>query len=621
MKRIITILFALILTLSGFAQSDHVALPLARQAVIEYDSTYRSAGAVLPSSQLEQRLHQSYIFMAEKYGIADSIKVAFMAGASKKRTSTIYKFYTNIYSLYGNNHGAQTTEASQPYVSGNIAPNEFEGMLNPNGGTRHVTHPTISFGATDAWSVTTVLNFNGDPVQNAFYGNKSAVDVIFRSNANANYFGFRYNATEYVFATTSTQYIGKNIVTVIVYDGVNKFSFYINGQFKEDIIVENYAAKFDFLLSHPSYTSDGLKGTISAHIIRSQALTPAQVAAEANLLRSIYPEIPSVQIDTQTWSSSNYDAIGTAQGNVIANVTEAANVEKVVNGGFDTDTDWIKNTGWVIGSGVATATNVNGLSIYQGTTVSPSKWYKVTYTITAITGGAFMGRVGGVNGTPKSSTGTYTEYIMPTTTSAAGINTFGATSGSIDNVSVEEVGWAGSQALYDGLISQGSSVYDATKAAAMWCYYNNDSQIGAVYGKLYNWFAVSLIQQDIDLYNTANPTSHWGWHVPTSTEFTTLQTYLGGSAVAGGKMKKEGLDYWTTPNTGATNESGFSGIGSSYRYANGAFLPVTQYSSYYIYADPPNGKFLIYLNQSLSAWGDITSISKSSGLSIRLIKD
>ena len=68
--------------------------------------------------------------------------------------------------------------------------------------------------------------------------------------------------------------------------------------------------------------------------------------------------------------------------------------------------------------------------------------------------------------------------------------------GSIDNVSLKEIGWAGSTELYDGIYSQTTGTttekeYAALKAAAMWCHYNNDISLGAVYGKLYNWFAAN----------------------------------------------------------------------------------------------------------------------------------
>lgn len=112
-----------------------------------------------------------------------------------------------------------------------------------------------------------------------------------------------------------------------------------------------------------------------------------------------------------------------------------------------------------------------------------------------------------------------------------------------------------------------------------WSHYNNDSQYENPYGKLYNWYTV------VDPRNVC-PT---GWHVPTDAEYTLLIDYLGGGPVAGGKMKSTGTQYWLSPNTAATNESGFSGLPGGYRYVNGPFNYIhyhgywwssTEYSTY-----------------------------------------
>jgi uncharacterized protein (TIGR02145 family) len=108
-------------------------------------------------------------------------------------------------------------------------------------------------------------------------------------------------------------------------------------------------------------------------------------------------------------------------------------------------------------------------------------------------------------------------------------------------------------------------VTDATVWAGLttgaWCYYNNDPLNGAIYGKLYNWYAV----------NDPRGLAPQGWHIPTYNEWTTLSTLLGGDAAAGGKMKTTGTTIWTTPNTSATNESGFAGLPGGFRYYNATF--------------------------------------------------
>jgi uncharacterized protein (TIGR02145 family) len=105
----------------------------------------------------------------------------------------------------------------------------------------------------------------------------------------------------------------------------------------------------------------------------------------------------------------------------------------------------------------------------------------------------------------------------------------------------------------------------STLTTGAYCYYNNDSTTyAAIYGKLYNWYAVVGIH-DNDA-NTPNKTlAPEGWHVPTDVEWTTLTTYLGGIGVAGGKMKEAGLAHWDSPNTDATNESGFAGLPGGFR--------------------------------------------------------
>jgi uncharacterized protein (TIGR02145 family) len=98
-----------------------------------------------------------------------------------------------------------------------------------------------------------------------------------------------------------------------------------------------------------------------------------------------------------------------------------------------------------------------------------------------------------------------------------------------------------------------------------YCWYSNDeATYGETYGALYNWFAV----------NTGKLCPE-GWHVPSDAEWTTLSDYLGGAGVAGGKLKETGFTHWFHPNTGATNETGFTGLPAGGRYGNGVFNALT----------------------------------------------
>lgn len=91
------------------------------------------------------------------------------------------------------------------------------------------------------------------------------------------------------------------------------------------------------------------------------------------------------------------------------------------------------------------------------------------------------------------------------------------------------------------------------------CWYNNDELSNkSTYGALYNWYTVGT--------GKLCPS---GWHVPNNSEWAVLASYLGGSKVAGGKMKIPGTEYWKSPNDGATNSSEFSAFPSGFRWDNG----------------------------------------------------
>ncbi len=77
-----------------------------------------------------------------------------------------------------------------------------------------------------------------------------------------------------------------------------------------------------------------------------------------------------------------------------------------------------------------------------------------------------------------------------------------------------------------------------------------------------------------------------GWHIPTDAEFALLATSLGTASVAGGLMKEAGTTHWTTPNTDATNSSGFTGLPSGTRSSAGTFM--FHYSFGYFWSSSKN---------------------------------
>lgn len=158
-------------------------------------------------------------------------------------------------------------------------------------------------------------------------------------------------------------------------------------------------------------------------------------------------------------------------------------------------------------------------------------------------------------------------------------------------------------------------VTDATAWAALttgaWCYYNNDSTQGTKYGKLYNWYAV----------NDPRGLAPQGWHIPSDAEWTALETPLGGSSVAGGKMKEAGTPHWTTPNTGGNNNSGWEGLPGGYRLTNGTFLNVGNFGYWWSSSETSTtyawARYLYYeLGALLSS-----NYNKLDGYSVRCVRD
>jgi len=101
---------------------------------------------------------------------------------------------------------------------------------------------------------------------------------------------------------------------------------------------------------------------------------------------------------------------------------------------------------------------------------------------------------------------------------------------------------------------------DGSEITEVWSYDDDETNVD-IYGRLYTWNA-AMKYSNIESTQGVCPD---GWHIPSDGEWTTLGNYLGGDAVAGGKMKTTGTDLWQAPNTGGTNESGFSAVPSGER--------------------------------------------------------
>lgn len=167
--------------------------------------------------------------------------------------------------------------------------------------------------------------------------------------------------------------------------------------------------------------------------------------------------------------------------------------------------------------------------------------------------------------------------------------------------------------------SNGDVIPQVTSSAAWgslttgaWCYYKNDPANGAIYGKLYNWYAV----------NDPRGLAPKGWHIPTHAEWITLGNYLGGQYIAGGKMKTTGITLWKDYNTAATNESGFSGLPGGSRARLVGFGSMGFFGEWWTATQLNlNDAFMRHLDYDSGSLTEFNHDDKEAGLSDRCVKN
>ncbi len=150
-----------------------------------------------------------------------------------------------------------------------------------------------------------------------------------------------------------------------------------------------------------------------------------------------------------------------------------------------------------------------------------------------------------------------------------------------------------------------------------WSNYNNDPNLDALHGKLYNWYAVK------DSRNICPK----GWHIPNDNEWGALIIALGGSNIAGLKMKSTLDNIWATQYDGVsynvqrTNESGFSALASGMRSIDASFLLKTYSGSFWSTTEYNGGsayfRELFWNGNGVGRYND----NKYRGFSCRCIKD
>jgi len=169
--------------------------------------------------------------------------------------------------------------------------------------------------------------------------------------------------------------------------------------------------------------------------------------------------------------------------------------------------------------------------------------------------------------------------------------------------------------IYENQISALGIPYNSNMTASEIC--STCDSISAsfpgVYGRLYTWYAV------VDIRNLCPA----GWHIPSDTEWATLISYLGGDASAGGKLKESGSLHWNSPNTGATNESGFNALPAGWRdvFSSNSFIEFGNYG-YWWSSTEVNPTNAIYRSIHFDSGAILkNNFDKRSGFSVRCLKD
>jgi len=163
----------------------------------------------------------------------------------------------------------------------------------------------------------------------------------------------------------------------------------------------------------------------------------------------------------------------------------------------------------------------------------------------------------------------------------------------------------------DSIPSVTENVGWSNQTDGAYCIYENTSSNTAVYGVLYNWYAID------DSRNICPA----GWHVPTDGEWTALSTILGGDSIAGGKMKETGTTHWVSPNEGATNESGFTAVPSGFRNYAGAFGSLTYYNFWWSATEASISNAYYRGTACNHVMLNNADADKRQGFSVRCLKD
>lgn len=167
-----------------------------------------------------------------------------------------------------------------------------------------------------------------------------------------------------------------------------------------------------------------------------------------------------------------------------------------------------------------------------------------------------------------------------------------------------------------GIMTNGDFNQTNNNTIEKYCYENNPSNC-TTYGGLYQWDEMMQYTYSGGVRGICPD----GWHLPSNNEWTVLSNFLGGSDIAGGKMKEKGTVLWNPPNTGASNWSGFTALPGGYRYVDSTFKDIRSSGNFWASTEcgAIEAKY-VSLNY-LFEKAFFLNLPKSVGFSVRCIKD
>jgi uncharacterized protein (TIGR02145 family) len=364
----------------------------------------------------------------------------------------------------------------------------------------------------------------------------------------------------------------------------------------------------------------------------------------------IYPSkvYDELTMDTYLWSSTD-------GGASVQHITLRYTDENIQTYSND------KSFGFSVRCLKDTCTSYSTVSVSINASANPvTAGTQVTFTATALNGGANPGYQWNVNGgNVGSGSGIYTyspsnnDVVFCVVTSP-----LPCTSGNpaTSNAITMQVAAAGASCPGVAQISYGGQTYNTVQIGEQ-CWLRENLNIGTridnfldqtnngipekycyddlesnceVYGGLYQWAEL------VEYLNGATNLTSWdpvpagnvqglcpnGWHIPSNGEWTQIANYLDGAEVAGGKMKETGEAHWMSPNTDATNSSGFTALGCGHRAPEGGFIVFNQYTNYWSSTEYSTiaawSRALGYVAGAL--WTD-ADYYKTKGFSVRCVKN